>query len=78
MRANLRAHYYASLGFQGAELKPALETILKENVVELKKISKICISYALPPEYRAVIWKLLLASAQGGVGICRPAKGGAV
>jgi len=33
MRANLRAHYYASLGFQGAELKPALETILKENVV---------------------------------------------
>lgn len=60
MRSNFRAHYYTSLGFQGAELKSSLELMLKDNVVETKKLHKICLSCALPPEYRAIIWKLLL------------------
>jgi hypothetical protein len=33
MRSNFRAHYYTSLGFQGAELKSSLELMLKDNVV---------------------------------------------
>jgi hypothetical protein len=33
MRANFRAHYYSSLGFQGAELKSSLEVMLKDNII---------------------------------------------
>ena len=58
-KRNFRVSYYDKVGFRGIGEK-ALSSILKDDVVDRKKLENFCIRYPVQASYRLLIWKILL------------------
>lgn len=58
-KRNFRVTYYDKVGFRGIGEK-ALVTILKDDVVDRKKLENFCIRYPVQANHRLLIWKILL------------------
>ncbi|XP_028300284.1 TBC1 domain family member 7 isoform X1 [Gouania willdenowi] len=57
---NFRSAYYEKVGFRGVEEKKSLEILLKDNPLDLEKISTFSQRFPLPSMYRIHVWKVLL------------------
>uniref|UniRef100_H2YQA5 TBC1 domain family member 7 n=1 Tax=Ciona savignyi TaxID=51511 RepID=H2YQA5_CIOSA len=58
-KRNFRVSYYDKVGFRGIGEK-ALVAILKDDVIERKKLEHFCIRFPIPNNYRDLIWEILL------------------
>ena len=58
-KRNFRVAYYDKVGFRGIGEK-ALSTILKDDVVDKKKLENFCIRCSVQASFRLLIWKVLL------------------
>uniref|UniRef100_A0A8C7Y455 TBC1 domain family, member 7 n=1 Tax=Oryzias sinensis TaxID=183150 RepID=A0A8C7Y455_9TELE len=58
---NFRSAYYEKMGFRGVEEKKSLEILLKDNPLDLEKLSTFSQRFPLPSMYRIHVWKVLLA-----------------
>ncbi|XP_029684500.1 TBC1 domain family member 7 isoform X2 [Takifugu rubripes] len=57
---NFRSAYYEKVGFRGVEEKKSLEILLKDNPLDLEKLSTFSQRFPLPSMYRIHVWKVLL------------------
>ncbi|XP_029285760.1 TBC1 domain family member 7 [Cottoperca gobio] len=57
---NFRSSYYEKVGFRGVEEKKSLEILLKDNPLDLEKLSTFSQRFPLPLMYRTHVWKVLL------------------
>ncbi|XP_061539294.1 TBC1 domain family member 7 isoform X2 [Phycodurus eques] len=57
---NFRSTYYEKVGFRGVEEKKSLEILLKDNPLDLEKLSTFSQRFPLPSMYRVHVWKVLL------------------
>ncbi|KAM8822269.1 LOW QUALITY PROTEIN: TBC1 domain family member 7 [Synchiropus picturatus] len=57
---NFRSAYYEKVGFRGVEEKKSLEILLKDNPLDLEKLSTFTQRFPLPSVYRIHVWKVLL------------------
>ncbi|XP_061153325.1 TBC1 domain family member 7 isoform X1 [Syngnathus typhle] len=57
---NFRSAYYEKVGFRGVEEKKSLEILLKDNPLDLEKLSTFSQRFPLPSMYRVHVWKVLL------------------
>ncbi|XP_006814090.1 TBC1 domain family member 7-like [Saccoglossus kowalevskii] len=57
---NFRSHYYEKVGFKGVEEKRSLEILLKEDPLDLDKLSTFCQRFPVPSLYRPFVWKVIL------------------
>uniref|UniRef100_H2MBX7 TBC1 domain family member 7 n=1 Tax=Oryzias latipes TaxID=8090 RepID=H2MBX7_ORYLA len=57
---NFRSAYYEKMGFRGVEEKKSLEILLKDNPLDLEKLSTFSQRFPLPSMYRIHVWKVLL------------------
>uniref|UniRef100_A0A3Q3KR70 TBC1 domain family member 7 n=1 Tax=Monopterus albus TaxID=43700 RepID=A0A3Q3KR70_MONAL len=57
---NFRSTYYEKVGFRGVEEKKSLEILLKDNPLDLEKLSTFSQRFPLPSVYRIHVWKVLL------------------
>ncbi|XP_010870732.1 TBC1 domain family member 7 [Esox lucius] len=57
---NFRSAYYEKVGFRGVEEKKSLEILLKENPLDVEKLSTFSQRFPLPSMYRIHVWKVLL------------------
>ncbi|XP_078488201.1 TBC1 domain family member 7-like [Ciona intestinalis] len=58
-KGNFRVSYYEKVGFRGSGEK-ALVAILKDDVIEQKKLENFCVRFPLPSSFRVLIWEILL------------------
>ncbi|XP_071505365.1 TBC1 domain family member 7-like [Diadema antillarum] len=59
-RRNFRSYYYEKMGFRGVEEKKSLEILLKEDPVDIAKLSTFCTRFPVPAMFRPLVWKLVL------------------
>ncbi|XP_051511615.1 TBC1 domain family member 7 [Myxocyprinus asiaticus] len=57
---NFRSAYYEKVGFRGVEEKKSLEILLKDNPLDVEKLSTFSQRFPLPSMYRIHVWKILL------------------
>lgn len=57
---NFRSHYYEKMGFRGIEEKKSLEILLKEQPLDLQRLSQFCLRFPVAGIYREIVWKVLL------------------
>ncbi|KAG7264211.1 hypothetical protein CRUP_033467 [Coryphaenoides rupestris] len=57
---NFRSSYYEKVGFRGVEEKKSLEILLKDQPLDLEKLSTFSQRFPLPSVYRLHVWKVLL------------------
>uniref|UniRef100_UPI003AAE9FA0 TBC1 domain family member 7 isoform X3 n=1 Tax=Centroberyx gerrardi TaxID=166262 RepID=UPI003AAE9FA0 len=57
---NFRSAYYEKVGFRGVEEKKSLEILLKDNPLDVEKLSTFSQRFPLPSMYRIHVWKVLL------------------
>ncbi|KAI7799369.1 TBC1 domain family member 7 [Triplophysa rosa] len=57
---NFRSAYYEKVGFRGVEEKRSLEILLKDNPLDVEKLSTFSQRFPLPSMYRIHVWKVLL------------------
>ncbi|XP_056337747.1 TBC1 domain family member 7 [Danio aesculapii] len=57
---NFRSTYYEKVGFRGVEEKKSLEILLKDNPLDVEKLSTFSQRFPLPSMYRIHVWKVLL------------------
>ncbi|XP_026856836.2 TBC1 domain family member 7 [Electrophorus electricus] len=57
---NFRSAYYEKMGFRGVEEKKSLEILLKDNPLDVEKLSTFSQRFPLPSMYRIHVWKILL------------------
>lgn len=57
---NFRSAYYEKVGFRGVEEKKSLEIVLKDNPLDVEKLSTFSQRFPLPSMYRIHVWKVLL------------------
>lgn len=57
---NFRSAYYEKVGFRGVEEKKSLEILLKDNPLDVEKLSTFSQRFPLPSMYRMHVWKVLL------------------
>lgn len=57
---NFRSTYYEKVGFRGVEEKKSLEILLKDNPLDVEKLSTFSQRFPLPSMYRLHVWKVLL------------------
>ncbi|ELU09969.1 hypothetical protein CAPTEDRAFT_171622 [Capitella teleta] len=57
---NFRSSYLEKVGIKGIEEKKSLEIILKEQPIDLEKLSQFCLRFTIPSAYRNLVWKILL------------------
>ncbi|XP_076043224.1 TBC1 domain family member 7 [Oratosquilla oratoria] len=57
---NFRSQYYEKVGFRCVEEKRSIETLLKDQPVDEKKLTNFSLRMTLPAAYRTLVWKLLL------------------
>ena len=62
---NFRSSYLEKVGIKGIEEKKSLEFLLKEQPVDLSRLSQFCIRFPVPAAYRLHLWKLLLGNSVG-------------
>jgi len=57
---NFRAFYYDTLGLRNVEQRKALEILLKDDPIDLERISTFSARFSLPAIYRTHVWKVIL------------------
>ncbi|XP_038051493.1 TBC1 domain family member 7-like [Patiria miniata] len=57
---NFRSHYYEKVGFRGVEEKKSLQILLKEDPLDVGKLSMFCLRFPLPAMFRPLVWKIIL------------------
>ena len=57
---NFRSWYYDNLGLRGVEQRKALDLLLKDDEIDLDKLSTFCLQFGLPARRRPIVWKFLL------------------
>ncbi|KAM8874077.1 TBC1 domain family member 7 isoform 1-T4 [Spinachia spinachia] len=60
LQRNFRSAYYEKVGFRGVEEKKSLEILLKDNPLDVEKLSTFSQRFPLPSMYRIHVWKVLL------------------
>ena len=60
MDYRIRSNYFEKLGVKGVEEKKSLEILLKEQSLDLEKLTQFCLKFPVPATYRIYLWKLLL------------------
>ena len=58
---NFRLLYYDQLGLRNVDQVKALEHILKDERLDIEKLSTFALKFTLPALYRPFVWKVLLA-----------------
>ncbi|XP_077979192.1 TBC1 domain family member 7-like [Glandiceps talaboti] len=57
---NFRSHYYEKVGFKGVEEKKSLEILLKEDPLDVDKLTTFCQRFPVPAIHRPFVWKVVL------------------
>lgn len=57
---NFRTFYYDTLGLKNVEQRKALEILLKDDPIDLQRISTFSTRFTLPAVYRTHVWKVIL------------------
>ncbi|XP_020631747.1 TBC1 domain family member 7-like isoform X2 [Orbicella faveolata] len=57
---NFRAFYYDTLGLRNVEQRKALEILLKDDPIDVERISTFSTRFSLPAVYRNHVWKVIL------------------
>ncbi|XP_033646228.1 TBC1 domain family member 7-like [Asterias rubens] len=57
---NFRSHYYEKVGFRGVEEKKSLQILLKEDPLDIGKLSMFCLRFQLSAMFRPLVWKVIL------------------
>ncbi|CAH3136305.1 unnamed protein product [Porites lobata] len=57
---NFRTLYYDTLGLRNVEQRKALEILLKDDPIDVKRISTFSTRFSLPAIYRTHVWKVIL------------------
>ncbi|KAL9979367.1 hypothetical protein ACROYT_G017021 [Oculina patagonica] len=57
---NFRAFYYDTLGLRNVEQRKALEILLKDDPIDVERISTFSTRFSLPAVYRTHVWKVIL------------------
>ncbi|XP_046580711.1 TBC1 domain family member 7-like [Haliotis rubra] len=57
---NFRSCYYDKCGFRAVEEKKSIEILLKEQPMDVEKLSQFCLRFPVPTKYRHYVWKILL------------------
>ncbi|XP_068722901.1 TBC1 domain family member 7-like [Montipora capricornis] len=57
---NFRAFYYDTLGLRNVEQRKALEILLKDDPIDVERISTFSARFSLPAIYRTHVWKVIL------------------
>eukprot|EP00122_Pirum_gemmata_P021629 Pgem_evm1s20137 len=64
MNRNFRSTYLQTLGFHGVQdgvqVKLSLEAVLNSDLININKLSKLCVTFGIPSTYRVFVWKILL------------------
>eukprot|EP00124_Ichthyophonus_hoferi_P000596 Ihof_evm7s23 gene=Ihof_evmTU7s23 len=60
MQRNFRSNYLKTLGIRGVQVKVPVEGVLREEVIDLDKLAKLCTTFGVPAIHRLDVWKLLL------------------
>lgn len=57
---NFRLPYYEQLGLRNVNQVKALEHMLKDEILDVEKLSTFSLNFSLPSLYRPFVWKILL------------------
>lgn len=57
---NFRSQFYKKVGLREVEEKRALEALLKEQPLDLERLTNFCWRSSVPAAHRHLVWKLLL------------------
>ncbi|TPX33508.1 hypothetical protein SmJEL517_g03661 [Synchytrium microbalum] len=57
---NFRKNYYRLVGVQTVEVKVSLESAFAGDVLDLERLTKLCLWVRIPHLYRPLVWKVLL------------------
>ncbi len=57
---NFRLLYYEQLGLRNVDQVKALEHLLRDEKLDIEKLSTFALKFALPSLYRSFVWKVLL------------------
>ena len=57
---NFRLPYYEQLGLRSVDQVRALEHILRDERLDIERLSEFALKYTLPALYRPFVWKVLL------------------
>lgn len=60
---NFRSIYYEKVGCKSVEERKSLETLLKEDPINLIKLKNFCLRFTTPASHRQILWNLLLGTA---------------
>lgn len=60
---NFRSVYYEKVGCKSVEERKSLETLLKEDPINLMKLKNFCLRFTTPASHRQILWNLLLGTA---------------
>lgn len=59
---NFRSIYYEKVGCKSVEERKSLETLLKEDPINLIKLKNFCLRFTTPTSHRQILWNLLLGT----------------